>query len=277
MNPITLLEKEICKYTGSRESILASSGTAAIKMGLMACGIKPGDWVITTPFTFPSTANSVLLIGGRVIFVDIDENLGIDPSQIEKAFMLHETAKGVIAPHLFGRLCDIEAIKEICDRYDKILIEDACQAFGLRDEKGKHAGTWGDFGAFSTYATKNFWTFQGGFGVTDDAEIAGLARAIRNHGYMDGEMVMLGDNLMMGWNSAFLGWQQLLLHKIGIEAELGTQGPEKHRDIYSKLVYHHQYYRNNPHLWKKMDCPIAEAQAEKIARYHASAGDDHGG
>jgi len=264
MNPIKLLEEEICKYTDSKEAVLVSSGTSAIKTGLMACGVGGGDWIVTTPFTFPSTANSAFLIGAKVIFVDIDENMGIDPSQIEKAFVLHETAKGVIVPHLFGRLCDIEAIKEICDRYDKILIEDACQAFGLRDEKGKHAGTWGSFGAFSTYATKNFWTFQGGFVITDDTELADRARAIRNHGYVNGEMVMLGDNFSMGWNSAFLGWQELLLHKIGIEAELGTQGPEKHRDIYSKLVYHHPYYRNNPHLWKKMDCPIAEAKAEKL-------------
>lgn len=269
MNPINLLEKEIRKYTGSKEAVLVSSGTSAIKTGLMACGVGAGDWIVTTPFTFPSTATSALLVGAKVIFVDIDENMGIDPTQIEKAFMRHEIVKGVIVPHLFGRLCDIEAIKDICDRYDKILIEDACQAFGLRDEKGKHAGTWGSFGAFSTYATKNFWTFQGGFVITDDAEIAGRARAIRNHGYVDGEMIMLGDNLMMGWNSAFFGWQQLLLHKIGIEAELGTQGPERHRDIYSKLVYHHPYYRDNPHLWKKMNCPVAEAKADEIGRYRA--------
>ncbi len=266
MNPIKLLEEEIRKYTGSKEAILVSSGTSAIKTGLMACGVDAGDWMVTTPFTFPSTATSALLIGAGVIFVDITENLGIDPIQVEKAFNLYENVKGVIAPHLFGRLCDIEALREICDRYDKILIEDACQAFGLRDEKGKHAGTWGDFGAFSTYATKNFWTFQGGFCITDNRQLAVRARAIRNHGYVDGEMVILGDNFMMGWNSAFLGWQELLLHKIGIEAELGTQGPEEHRDIYSKLVYHHLYYRNNPNLWKKLDCPVAEAQAENIAR-----------
>lgn len=161
MNPIKLLEEEICKYTGSKEAVLVSSGTSAIKTALMSCGVGGGDWIVTTPFTFPSTANSAFLIGAKVIFVDIDENMGIDPSQIEKAFVLHETAKGVIAPHLFGRLCDIQAIKEICDRYDKILIEDACQAFGLRDEKGKHAGTWGSFGAFSTYAT----AISGDYGV----------------------------------------------------------------------------------------------------------------
>jgi len=268
MNPINLLEEEICKYTGSKEAILVSSGTSAIKTGLMACGVGLGDWVVTTPFTFPSTATSVILVGARVLFVDIDENMGIDPIQVEKAFKSHENIIGVIAPHLFGRLCDVESLKEICDRYDKVLIEDACQAFGLRDEKGKHAGTWGDYGAFSTYATKNFWTFQGGFGVTDNSEIAVRARAIRSHGYINGEMVMLGDNFTMGWNSAFLGWQELLLHRIGIEAEMGTQGPEKHRDIYSKLVYHQPYYRDNPHLWEKMDCPVAEAQADKIARPH---------
>ncbi|MBA7595665.1 UDP-4-amino-4-deoxy-L-arabinose--oxoglutarate aminotransferase [subsurface metagenome] len=258
MNPIKLLEKEIIKYTGSKEAILVSSGTSAIKTGLMACGVEPGDWMVTTPFTFPSTATSALLIGAGVIFVDIDENMGIDPIQVEKAFNLYENVKGVIAPHLFGNLCDIEALREICDRYDKILVEDACQAFGLRDESGKHSGTWGEFGAFSTYATKNFWTFQGGFCITDNSELADRARAIRNHGYVNGEMVMLGDNFSMGWNSAFLGWQELLLHKIGIEAELGTQGPEKHLDIYSKLIYHHPYYRNSPNLWKKLDCPVAE-------------------
>lgn len=238
----------------------------------MSCGVGIGDWVITTPFTFPSTATAAILIGAKVIFVDIDENMGIDPHQVEKTFKLYENTsnttniKGVIAPHLFGRLCDVEPLKEICDKYDKVLIEDACQAFGLRNKEGKHAGTWGDFGAFSTYATKNLWTFQGGFVITDNGELADRARAIRNHGYVDGEMIMLGDNLMMGWNNAFLGWQELLLHKIGIEAELGTQGPEKHRDIYSKLVYHHQYYRDNPHLWRNMGCPVAEIQAKKITQ-----------
>jgi len=141
MNPIKLLEEEIRKYTGSKEAILVSSGTSAIKTGLMACGVGAGDWMVTTPFTFPSTATSAILIGARVLFVDIDENMGIDPIQVEKAFKTHENVKGVIAPHLFGRLCNIEALKEICDRYDKILVEDACQAFGLRDEKGKHSGT----------------------------------------------------------------------------------------------------------------------------------------
>lgn len=263
MNPIFLLEDEIRKYTNSKECVLVASGTAAIKTGLQSCEIKKNDIIVTTPFTFPHSA--ILKIGAKPLFVDIDEDMGIDPVQVTRAFNRYGSAKGVLAVHLFGDLCQIDALRVICKQHDKMLFEDASQAFGRR-RRGRHAGTWGEFGAFSGYATKNFHMYQGGFIVTDSKEIADKARAIRNHGLIDGKMIYLGDNYMIGWNSAFHGWQNLLLHKIGIEAELGTQGPEKHRDIYSTLVYQHPWYQNNKKRWIKLDCPRAEAIAEAIGR-----------
>jgi len=261
MNPIELLEAEICKYIPTSNAVLVNSGTSAIKTGLIASGISSRDIIITTPFTFPHSA--ILNVGATPFFVDIDEDMGVDPVQVEKAIK-HPGVAGVLAVHLFGEMCQIEELAKICGGASIPLFEDASQAFTFRDEDGVHAGTWGEWGAFSGYATKNFHMSQGGFLITEKEHIARNARAIRNHGLVEGDMVFLGDNYMPGWINAFMGWQNLLLHKPAIEAELRRYGPEDHKDIYSRLVYHHPWYQNNPDRWLKLDCPVAEEVVRRL-------------
>jgi dTDP-4-amino-4,6-dideoxygalactose transaminase len=174
---------------------------------LLAHGIDTGDEVITSPFTFIATANSVLFTGARPVFVDIDPvTFNIDPAQIEDA--VTPQTKAIMPVHLFGLVADMGAIMEIAEAHDLVVIEDACQAHGATYQ-GKRAGSFGT-GTFSLYPTKNITSAEGGMITTDDEEIAETCRVIRQHGmrrrYYHDE---LGFNFRMTDVHAAIGLAQL--------------------------------------------------------------------
>jgi dTDP-4-amino-4,6-dideoxygalactose transaminase len=145
----------------------------------MAHDIGPGDEVITTPFTFIATVNSILFMGAKPVFVDIEEETyNIDPAQIEAAITPH--TKAILPVHLYGCVCDMAAIMDIAERHNLIVIEDAAQAVGA-EYNGKRAGSFGT-GCFSLYATKNVMSGEGGMITTSDDDFAHHCRMIRNHG-----------------------------------------------------------------------------------------------
>lgn len=263
MNPVKRFEEDFMEYVDSPYAVAVNSGTAALHTAQVALGIHPGDIVITTPFTFPATSNTILMTGATPVFVDIDPETNlIDPEQVEKACKLYLQAKAVIPVHLFGRACRIYEIVEVADKYGLHVIEDASQAVGARLD-GRQLGTFGDAGTFSFYASKNLSAYQGGMIVTSRAEVAERAKAYRRHGFVDGEMVSFGLNYEMPWICAFEGQQNLYNHKVAIEAELGKVSEKD--GYYKKLVYQHQWYQDNKHLWKKLDCPNAEKLAKEIS------------
>jgi dTDP-4-amino-4,6-dideoxygalactose transaminase len=173
------LERLFAELCQTKHAIATSSGTTALNVALLAHEIGPDDEVITTPFTFIASVNSILYVGAKAVLVDIDqETFNIDPALIEDA--VTPRTKAIMPVHLYGYVCDMDAILEIADRHGLTIIEDAAQAVGAKD-KGRPAGSFGT-GCFSLYATKNVMTGEGGMITTDDDAVAERARMIRSHG-----------------------------------------------------------------------------------------------
>ena len=177
-------EQKFTKLSGAKYGVVCSSGTTALHTALLACGIKQGDKVITTPFTFIATANSILYCGAKPIFADIDyKTFDIDPKSVEKILKKEKNVKAVICVHLYGLPCDMGELLKLKKKYKFALIEDACQAH-LSKYKNKTVGSIGDAGCFSFYATKNMTTGEGGAVLTNNSKIDKLSRKIINHGRM---------------------------------------------------------------------------------------------
>ena len=179
------LEKRIAQYCGTKYGIAVASGTDALLLALMAIGVKAGDEVITSPYTFFATAGSIYRLGAVPVFVDIDpRTYNIDPEKIEEK--ITEKTKAIIPVHLYGQMCHMEPIMDIARRYNLKVIEDAAQSIGAKYCKGgveKKAGSIGDFGCFSFYPSKNLGAAgDGGMIVTNDGELAKMAEILRNHG-----------------------------------------------------------------------------------------------
>ena len=173
------LEERFADFIGAGHAVATSSGTTALHLALLGHGIGPGDEVITVPFTFIASANSVLYTGARPVFVDIDErDFSIDPALIEAA--VTERTKAIMPVSRYGQPADMEAVSQIAQRHGLALVEDAAQAHGAAIGE-KKSGTWG-IGAFSFYPTKNMTTGEGGMLTTDDAELADRVRLLREHG-----------------------------------------------------------------------------------------------
>ncbi|MFA7143636.1 MAG: DegT/DnrJ/EryC1/StrS family aminotransferase, partial [Candidatus Dojkabacteria bacterium] len=204
------LEDMFAKLCGTKHSIAFSNGTTAIHTAVRALGISDGDEVITVPFTFVATANPVLMERGKVVFVDIaEDDFCIDPNKIEEK--ITDKTKAIIPVDLFGQIYKYKEIKKIADKYDLKILEDACQAVGATQD-GKVAGSFGDAGAFSLYATKNIATGEGGMLTTDDDDIARHAKMFRHHGQDEAvryEYLELGHNYRMTDIAATIGVEQM--------------------------------------------------------------------
>lgn len=200
-------EDAFADYIGTSSAVAVNSGTAALHVALLAHGIGKGDEVITTPFSFIATSNSVLFTGATPVFADIEERtFNIYPeSIIEK---ITPKTKAIIPVHLYGQAADMKSIMEIAEDHDLIVIEDACQAHGAEFDN-KKAGSFGT-GTFSFYPTKNMTTGEGGMITTDDKIVAERARMIRSHGSKQRYFhELLGYNLRMTDISAAIGLVQL--------------------------------------------------------------------
>ncbi|PNV83715.1 MAG: aminotransferase DegT [Sulfurimonas sp.] len=175
------LERNLAAYTGAKHAIGCSSGTDALLLALMALGVGPGDEVITTPFTFISTAEVIALLGAKSVFVDIDEqSYNIDPSKIESH--ITERTKAIMPVSLYGQCADMEAINEIAAKYELPVIEDACQSFGAT-YKGKKSCNLSTIGCTSFFPSKPLGAYgDGGAIFTDDDELATKMRMLLNHG-----------------------------------------------------------------------------------------------
>jgi len=179
--PVTeKLEKSFSKYCKTKYAVAFNSGTAAIHAGLYAIGIKAGDEVITTPFTFVATANPILMQGAKIVFADIKEDdFNIDPKEVEKK--ITKKTKAIIPVDLYGQVYDHKAIRKIAKKYKLKVLEDACQAVGAISDK-KKAGNFGGVAAFSLYATKNIMSGEGGLITTNDEKIYEKCKMFRHHG-----------------------------------------------------------------------------------------------
>ena len=204
---VKAFEEAFAAMCGVKHAIATTSGTTALHVALLAAGIGEGDQVITSPFTFIASANSILFTGARPVFVDIDPaTYNIDAALIEAAITSH--TKAILPVHLYGLSCNMNAIMAIAKKHNLLVVEDACQAHGATF-RGKRVGSFG-IGTFSLYPTKNMTSAEGGMITTDDDAIAEKCRVLRQHGmrrrYYHDE---LGFNFRMTDVHAAIGLEQL--------------------------------------------------------------------
>ena len=190
---VEALEKEIAAYTQAKYAVGVSSGTDALLMSLMGAHIGPGDLVLTSPYTFFSTAGSIVRLGAIPVFVDIDrQTYNIDPEKLEKKISTLNTSekarlKAIVPVHIFGQCADMEDIIAIAKSFNLTIIEDAAQSigaeYGFSDGSFKRAGSMGSYGCFSFFPSKNLGCFgDGGMVITNDEKIYQELMILRVHG-----------------------------------------------------------------------------------------------
>ncbi len=201
-------ENEFADYLGSNYARAVSNGTAALDVALKSLDIGPGDEVITSPFSFIASSNSILFQGAKPVFSDIDEHTyNLDPDAVLDK--INDRTKAILVVHLFGHPADMGAFQDIAEDHDLHLVEDACQSHGAEYD-GMKVGAIGDLGTFSFYPTKNMTTGEGGMVTMNDDELARKAHLIRDHGQSEKYTHdMLGYNLRMTNIAAAIGRNQL--------------------------------------------------------------------
>ena len=201
-------ENNFAKFCNTKYAIAVSNGTSALYLALLALGIKQGDEVITTPFTFIASSNSILYTGAKPVFVDIDpKTFNINPDLIEEK--ITSSTKAILPVHLYGLPANMDKILKIAKKYKLYVLEDAAQAHGAM-MGNLSVGSLGDLAAFSFYSTKNMTTGEGGMITTNNEVLETGIRKLRNHGmerryYHD----ILGFNFRMTNIAAAIGIHQL--------------------------------------------------------------------
>jgi perosamine synthetase len=204
-------EEKMAAYAGTKYAVACNSGTSGLHMIVAALGIKDGDEVITTPFSFISSSNCILFEHAKPVFVDIDERTyNIDTAQIEAK--ITNRTKAILPVHVFGQPANMHDIRRIAIKHGLFVIEDSCEAIGA-EWNGRKAGTMSDAGVFAFYPNKQMTTGEGGIVVTNNENLAKLCYSLRNQGRgIDSQWlyhVRLGYNYRMSDLSAALGIAQL--------------------------------------------------------------------
>lgn len=209
---LSLLELRLRELVAARNLILVSNGTIALQLALQALGVK-GE-VITTPFTFCATTHSIVWAGAQPVFVDIDpHNLTIDPALIEAA--ITPRTEAILGVHVYGRICDVDAIQKIADRHGLAVVYDAAHSFNAAF-RGTPIGQFGNAVTYSFHATKMFHTGEGGAVETSSSELAEKLRGLRNFGIeSEDSITQCGTNAKMSELSAAMGLA--VLFKLGEE------------------------------------------------------------
>lgn len=178
---VAKFEKDFAQFCGAQHCVAFNSGTSALHVALLLLNVKAGDEVISTPSTFVATSWAISYVGAKPVYVDIDDQtFNLNPALVEKA--ITPRTKAIMPVHLYGHPFDVDPILEICRRHNLPLVEDAAQAHGAK-YKGKVVGTFGAISCFSFYPGKNLGAYgEGGALVTNNAEFAARARALREHG-----------------------------------------------------------------------------------------------
>ncbi len=263
-------EASVASYLGVKHAIGCASGTDALQIAMMALDIGPGDEVITTPFTFVATTETIVLLGAKPVYVDIDAGtFNIDPSQVEKA--ITAKTKAIIPVHLYGHSVDMDPLMKIAAQHGIPIIEDAAQAMGA-EYKGKKVAGLGSIGAISFFPSKNLGAFgDAGMTVTNDDRLAERMRMIIVHGSKERYL-----HEILGVNSRLDSLQAAILNvKLkyldewrdarrdaarrynDLMKDLDVVVP--HEESYAKHIYHQYTVR-----LKKRDSVVKKLAAQKI-------------
>ena len=227
---VAAFEEEAAAHLGVKYAVGVASGTDALHLALAAAGIKEGDEVITSPFTFIATAEAIRYVGATPVFVDIDpKTYNIDPAKAEAA--ITPRTKAILPVHLFGQPADMAVIEALCTKHGLLLVEDCAQSFGA-DVAGRMTGTIGALGAFSFFPSKNLGCYgDGGLVTTPCPEMAERVRMLRNHGSK-----VRYHHSMIGYNSRLDEVQAVILRvKLKHIAEY-NRGRRRVAHLYSELL-----------------------------------------
>jgi dTDP-4-amino-4,6-dideoxygalactose transaminase/nucleoside-diphosphate-sugar epimerase len=228
-------EDMLCEYLGCRHAIALSSCTSALHVAVASSGIGSGDEVITTPISWPATANVVLLQGAKPVFVDVEpDTLNMNTTKIESAITTH--TKAILPVHMAGQPCDMTAIHEIARRYNLLVIEDAAHALGA-EYKNTKVGALSEATAFSFHPTKSITTIEGGALTTNDDEFAQKARILSFHGITKDDWKRSSSEQVLHWQLLYPGFKY---NMTDVQASLGLhQLP--HLDEFIEIQ---EYYAN---------------------------------
>ncbi|GCL36926.1 DegT/DnrJ/EryC1/StrS aminotransferase [Sphaerospermopsis reniformis] len=286
---VKLFEQEVAEYLGVKHTVAVNSGTDALVIGLRALGIGMGDEVITTPFSFFATAESISNVGAKPIFADIEpQSFNIDPEAIRKH--ITSKTKAIMPVHLYGNPAAMGQIMDIAQEYGLKVIEDCAQSFGARyyggcpgcEEncqestrdaiQGKFTGTIGDVGAYSFFPSKNLGCYgDGGMVVTNDDQVAELARMLRVHGAKKKY-----HNEILGYNSRLDTLQAAILRVKLQYIDQWNEGRRKVAQVYNDLL------ANIPdivtpmirdgHVFHQYTIRVLNGKRDSIKEYLASEG-----
>ena len=225
-------EKEFAEYCGSKYAISCVNGSVALRLALIASGVKPGDEVIVPPYTFIATATIVIEANCVPVFVDIDpDTYNLDPSKIESA--ITKRTKAIIPVHFAGLACDMDHIMAIAQKHNLFVIEDAAHAHG-GEYKGKKLGSIGHAGCFSFQSSKNLNAGEGGLIVTDDEKLFDMMNSLRNVGRVkDGQWY---EHHYIGCNYRITQFQAALLSQQLTRLEHQTRLRDENGKYLSELL-----------------------------------------
>ena len=227
---VARFEEDFAAYCGTRHAVAVSSGTCALWVALLGLGIGPGDEVITVPNTFVGTIEAIRLTGAKPVFVDVDAaTYNLDHRLLGSAVTARTRA--ILPVHLFGQTCDLGPILDLARRLGLAVVEDASQAHGAEYE-GRRAGSLGAAGCFSFYPAKNLGAYgEAGAVVTDDDELAGRIRLLRDHGAPEKY-----HHVTFGWNARMDGLQGAALRVKLRHLEAWNEARRRHARQYGELL-----------------------------------------
>lgn len=189
-------EEAFCKYTSRKRAVAVNSGTSGLYLCLKALGIGPGDEVITTPFTFIASVTTIMMVGAKPVFVDIDPvSLNMDPARVEA--MITDKTKAIMPVVVFGDPTGLDTVCDIAARHGLYVVEDSCEGLGS-EIAGKKVGSFGTMSTFAFYPNKQITTGEGGIILTDDDDLANMCVSLRNQGRGTGGGWLAHDRL--GYN-----------------------------------------------------------------------------
>lgn len=235
------LEEEFARYCNTKYAVGVGSGTEALHLSLLACGVEPGDEVITVPNTAVPTISAICFANARPLFVDIDpETYTMNPGELDKCLKerfgnngprLTGKPKAIIPVHLYGHPADMDPIVEVARKYGLKVVEDACQAHGA-EYKGRKVGSMGEAGCFSFYPTKNLGAYgDGGMVVTNDGEMARELRRLRNYGEE-----RKYHNVIKGFNSRLDEIQAAILRVKLLHLDKWNKARRSYAGLYNRLL-----------------------------------------
>ncbi len=236
-------ERRFAAYVGGTHAVALGSCTAALHLSMLAAGIKPGDEVITTPLTFCATVNAIVHAGATPVLADVDPvTMNIDPEAI--AARITPRTRALVVVHFAGRPCDMDAITALVAHHDLLLIEDCAHAIETT-VAGRHAGTFGDFGAFSFYVTKNVSTGEGGMVIARDETAADRIRVLGLHGMSQDAWKRYGDEGYRHYDVVAAGFKSNMMD---LQASIGLH----------QLARVEENWERRRAIWRRYDEAFAD-------------------